>query len=150
MYHAIVKQRVKSLFNAVNAANFEPVINMFAPQFEHVFVADNALGGTRRSVAATREWYARLHRLLPGLKFDVKSVRVAGTPWNTLILAEWNESNSGADGVVTSNRGTHTLHLKWGKATKLVISTDTTGLQATLDRLAAKGFAEAHAPPITS
>jgi hypothetical protein len=67
LYHHIVRPRVRRLFEAVNAGNFEPVV----PQFAHVLVVDNALGGTRCTVEATRAWYARLRRLLPGLKFEV-------------------------------------------------------------------------------
>ena len=149
MYHAIVRRRVHELFSSVNAGQFDAVVSMFAPQFEHVFLSDNALGGTRRSLAATRAWYGRLHRLLPDLRFEVKRVTVSGLPWNTLVLAEWNEISHGADGVASANRGTHTLHLRWGRATRLVIATDTAILQSGLDRMAAAGIAEARAAPIT-
>lgn len=149
MYHAIVEKRVRALFDAVNRGNAEPVIQAFAPKFEHSFLGENhALGGSRRTAAATHAWYERLYRLLPDIQFDVGRVHVSGPPWNTMVLAEWKESNSGTDGVRTSNCGVHVLRLKWGRATQLVICPDTAGLKATLDRLAAAGNSEAHAPPI--
>jgi ketosteroid isomerase-like protein len=149
MYRAIVESRVRALFDAVNCGNAEPVLSAFAPRFEHSFLGEHhALAGSRRTLLATRRWYERLYRLLPDIKFEVRRVWVSGAPWNTLVLAEWRETNSGTDGVLTSNRGFHVLHLRWGRATRLAICPDTIGLKATLDRLAIAGNAEAHAPPI--
>jgi ketosteroid isomerase-like protein len=149
MYHAIVESRVRALFDAVNRGDAEPLLSAFAPRFEHCFLGENhALGGSRHTLAATRRWYERLYRLLPDIRFEVRRVMVSGAPWNTLVLAEWNETNSGTDGVSTSNRGLHVLHLRWGRATLLAICPDTVGLKATLDRLAISGNADAHAPPI--
>ena len=149
MYHAIVESRVRALFEAVSRGDAEPVLRAFAPRFEHSFLGeDHALGGSRRTLAATRLWYERLYRLLPDIRFDVRRVWVSGAPWNTLAVAEWVETNSGTDGVRTVNRGVHVLHLRWGRATRLAICPDTIGLKATLDRLFAAGNAEAHAAPI--
>jgi ketosteroid isomerase-like protein len=149
MYHAIVEGRARALFAAVNRGDAEPVLRAFAPRFEHIFLGeDHALSGSRHTLAATRRWYERLYRLLPDICFDVRCVSVSGTPWNTLVLAEWEETNTGTDGVRTSNRGVHVLHLRWGRATRLLICPDTVGLKATLDRLALAGNAEAHATPI--
>ncbi|MDR3466348.1 MAG: nuclear transport factor 2 family protein [Xanthobacteraceae bacterium] len=149
MYHVIVVRRVRALFDAVNRGDAEPVLRAFAPRFEHSFLGENhALSGSRHTLAATRRWYERLYRLLPDIRFEVGRVVVSGGPWKTLVLAEWTETNSGTDGVMTSNRGVHVLQLRWGRATRLVICPDTVGLKATLDRLAASGNAEAHAAPI--
>ena len=145
MYHAIVRRKVLSLFDAINRGDAEPVITGFADRFEHIFLGDTTLGGRRISIAATREWYARLYRLLPDIHFDVERVTVSGTPWNTLAIAEWRETNSGTDGVRTSARGIHAVHIAWGKMTRLHICPDTVMLKATLDRLAGKGVAEATA-----
>jgi ketosteroid isomerase-like protein len=148
MYHTVVRARIISLFDAVSQGNATPVLDAFAPKFEHSFLGDSALGGSRRTITATRKWYERLYRLLPDIKFTVNRVSVSGGPWNTLVLAEWEEQNSGTDGVLTRNRGAHLIHLRWGKATKLLICPDTVALKATLDRLGARGTAEAWAPPI--
>ncbi|MEQ8346220.1 MAG: nuclear transport factor 2 family protein [Sneathiellaceae bacterium] len=148
MYHAIVRRRVRALFDAVNRGNAAPVIAMIAGRFEHAFLGDHALGGSRRGLDATRAWYGRLWRLLPDLRFDLHRVQVAGPPWNTIVTAEWSETNSGTDGVRTGNSGIHVLHLRWGRATRLLIATDTVALTATLQRIARAGTAEALAPPI--
>src|SRR5262249_22785023 len=121
----------------------------FAARFEHAFLGDDhALGGSRHTLAATQEWYARLYRLLPDITFEVQRVWVSGGPWNTSVIAQWDETNSGTDGVRTSNHGIHFVHLEWGRVTQLTICPDTVGLKATLDRLAAAGNFEAHAAPI--
>jgi ketosteroid isomerase-like protein len=148
MYHAIVRRRVEELFGDVNRGNAEPVLRQFARRFEHSFVGDHALGGSRTTLPATRRWYERLYRLLPDIRFELLRIRVSGSPWNTLVVAEWRETNSGTDGVRTYNNGIHVLHLRWGRATHLIICPDTVGLKATLDRLALAGHAEAHAAAI--
>ncbi len=148
MYHAIVRKRVRALFAAVNRGDAEPILRQFAHPFEHCFLGDHALGGSRTTLAATRRWYDRLYRLLPDIRFDLSRITVSGGPWNTIVVVEWNETNSATDGVRTYNHGVHVMHLRWGRATRLLICPDTVGLRATLDRLAAAGNAEAVAVPI--
>jgi ketosteroid isomerase-like protein len=89
MYHAMVCHRVRTLFDAVNGGDAEPVLQQFAPQFEHFFLSDHALGGLRRTLAATRQWYERLYRLLPDIRFDLRQIWVSGGPWNTILVVEW-------------------------------------------------------------
>src|SRR5262245_44990892 len=148
MYHSIVRGQVRALFGAVIRGDAEPVVRPFARRFEHSFLGDHALGGVRTTLPAARRWYERLYRLLPDIRFDLRRIQVSGSPWNTLVLVEWDETNSGTDGIRTYNSGLHVLHLRWGRATKLVICPDTTGLKATLERLAAAGNVEAMAAPI--
>jgi ketosteroid isomerase-like protein len=148
MYHAIVRHRVRALFDAVNHGDAEPVLRHFARRFEHSFLGEHALGGSRRTPLATRQWYERLYRLLPDIRFDLTQISVSGGPWNTIVVIEWEETNSGTDGVRTYNRGIHVMRLRWGRATRLLICPDTIGLRATLDRLAAAGNTEALAAPI--
>lgn len=148
MYHSIIRRRIEALFAAINAGNAEPVITGFSTEFEHIFIGDTALGGRRTSVARTREWYGRLYRLMPDIHFDLDRITISGTPWNTLATVEWHESNSGTDGVRTTATGIHAVRIAWGRMTRLLICPDTVRLRATLDRLASKGVAEAHAAMI--
>jgi ketosteroid isomerase-like protein len=148
MYHAVVRRRLKQLFDAVNHGDAEPVLRQFAGRFEHSFLGDTALGGSRRTLATTRRWYERLYRLLPDIRFDLGKIAVSGGPWNTIAVIAWEETNSGTDNVRTSNRGIHVVHLRWGRATRLIICPDTAGLKGTLDRLYAAGNLEALAAPI--
>ena len=147
MYHAFVRRRVLQLFAAVSRGDARPVIEGLAPRFEHYFLGDHALGGSRVSLAATRAWYERLYRLLPDIAFELRAVRVSGPPWNTLIAVDWMETNS-AGGVRTYTPGAHLVRLAWGRMTYIGIYPDTTGLIATLQRLAGAGVAEANAEMI--
>lgn len=150
MYHRLVRSRIEKLFAAVNKGDARPVIESFAARFEHCFLGeDHALGGSRTSLDATSSWYERLYRLLPDLHFDLERIAVSGTPWNTVVVVDWLETNSGTDGVRTWNRGFHVAHIARGRVTRLLICPDTIGLKVTLDRLFAAGNAEAHAAPIT-
>ncbi len=149
MYHQIVRSKIRSLFAEVDRGNAQPVLDGFARNFEHRFLGeDHALGGARHSLESTREWYARLYRLLPGIRFDLIDIFVAGLPWNTIAIINWREQNDGADGVWTENFGIHAVRLSWGKVTQIIICPNTMGLKTTLDRLYTAGVSEAHAPPI--
>jgi len=148
VYHTIVRRRIEGLFRAINRGDAGPVLRQIAKRFEHTFLGDSALGGSRTSLPATRQWYERLYRLLPDIRFDLRTIMVSGGPWNTIVVIEWDETNSGTDNVRTDNRGIHVVHLCWGRVTKLIICPDTAGLKATLDRLHAAGNVEAMAAPI--
>lgn len=149
MYHAIVKRRIMSLFEAINRGDAAPVLAAFARQPDHVMIGHHALSGRRTSKPAITAWYERLFRLLPDVHFEVRRIDIAGPPWATLATVEWVERNSGTDGVVTTNAGIHVISLRWGRMTRLVIMTNTVALGATLHRIAAAGTAEALADPIT-
>jgi hypothetical protein len=77
-------------------------------------------------------------------------VRVSGWPWRTFVEAIWSETNSGTDGVWTSAEGVNLIEIRWGRVTSVRIYPDTAALERTLQRIAAKGTAEALAAPIVS
>lgn len=149
MYRTIVKRRVENLFAAVSSGNAEPVLQGLAPRFEHFFLGNHTLGGSRTTLAQTRAWYGRLYRLMPDISFQLRAIRISGPPWDTLVAVDWFETNSGTDGVRTSTPGVHVVRLAWGRMTYIGIYPDTVGLTATLQRLARAGVAEANATPIT-
>lgn len=149
MYHRIVKRSIVALFAAINRGDPAPVVAAFADRAEHEMLGTHALSGRRTSRRAIAAWYARLFRLLPDIRFQLGRIDLCGPPWATRATIEWIETNSGTDGVVTSAAGMHLVHLRWGRITRLLILTDTAKLEATLQRIAAKGTAEALAAPIT-
>ena len=149
MYHSFVRRRVEAIFAAVSRGDAQPVIDSLAPRFEHYFLGEHALGGSRITIEKTRDWYQRLYRLLPDISFDLKTLRLAGPPWNTLVTVDWIESNSGTDGVRTYTAGAHIARLVWGRMTYIGIYPDTVGLTRTLERLARAGVGEATAAEIT-
>jgi ketosteroid isomerase-like protein len=150
MYRYSVRSKLRAAFEGLNAGSVDAVIREFSEIAEHYFVGSHALSGMRRTPDAIRRWYERLLRLLPDISFNVNAIHVEGPPWRTLAVVEWTETNSGADGVTTSNEGVNVIRLSWGSVTSVRIYTDTEVLVHTLDRLGANGVKEAYAPPILS
>jgi ketosteroid isomerase-like protein len=146
--HQLRVRRVVALFAAVSKGDARPVVDGLAACFEHFFLGDHALGGSRFTLEKTRLWYERLYRLLPDISFDLRAIRISGPPWNTLVAVDWLESNSGTDGVRTFTPGVHVVRLAWGRMTYIGIYPDTVGLVATLQRLSRAGIAEATAEKI--
>ena len=150
MYRKIARGKLAAAFAGLNEGRVSAITNEFSASAEHYFIGTHALSGMRRTPETIQRWYERLLRLLPDIHFDLHHIHVEGPPWRTLAAVEWSESNTGTDGVRTSNDGMNVVRIRWGKVVSVRIYTDTKVLEATLDRLAAKGTVEAHAAPITS
>jgi ketosteroid isomerase-like protein len=148
MYHAIVRHKLRDVFQQLNAGRYDAMPDQFASRHEHVFFGRHALGGTRHTLGATRRWYDRLAVVLPDLQFDVQRIVVSGWPWNTAAAVEWVDRGKTLDGHPFSNQGVHFLTLKWGKVLSLHIYCDTVILTEVLQRNGACGTQEAVAAPI--
>jgi ketosteroid isomerase-like protein len=149
MYHALVRRKITAAFAGLSAGRIEAITDELSPRV-HYFVGTHALSGTRRTPEAIRAWYERLLRLLNGISFRLEEVRVSGWPWRTQVEAIWTETNYGTDGVKTSAEGVNLIEVRWGRVTQVRIYPDTAALERTLQRIAAKGTAEALAAPIVS
>lgn len=148
MYHLIVRRKLLRAFDAINRGEYAGIVAQFAPRHRHVMHGAHALGGERHSLARTAQWYARLQRLLPDLRFTVHSVVVAGWPWDTHASVGWTDGFTLPDGSRGSNQGVHEFTLRWGRVHALSVHCDTARLQAYCQRMCASGLAEAAAPPI--
>lgn len=149
MYHAVVRAKLRAAFAAINRGAYERVLPQFAEPLRHVMHGTHALAGERHTLAATRRWYARLQRLLPDLRFDVRAIAVTGWPWHTTATVCWTDHFTLPDGSRGSNEGVHEFTLRWGRVHGLAVHCDTARLQAYCARMAACGVAEAAEPPIT-
>ena len=148
MYHAIVKRIARNAFEDLSNRELEPLLERSAPDLQHTFAGDHALGGTRHSREAFRAWMERLYRLFPELTFTIRDMMATGPPWNTRLAITWTDRGVAADGVEYENEGVHILRLKWGRLVELNARLDTQHLERTLDRMAAAGIEEAAADPI--
>jgi ketosteroid isomerase-like protein len=148
MYHFVVRRQVRRAFGNINAGRYGPIVAQFAQRHTHTMFGLHPLGGQRRSLASTREWYGRLQRLLPDLRFDVHSIAVSGWPWDTRALVSWSDSFTLPDGSPGNNQGVHELRLAWGKVVSLEVHCDTAKLAGYCERMRALGMAEAGAAPI--
>lgn len=148
MYHRIVRQSLTVAFAGLSNGNIAAVTGLFARDAEHYFIGQHALSGTRRTPASIQRWYARLLRIFPDISFEPRRIEVRGAPWRTIATVEWFETNSGTDGVRTTNEGVNVIEIRWGRVRRVAIYTDTARLTSVLARLAASGNIEAQAAPI--
>ena len=149
MYHRIVAMQVRNAFAQISAGNWEAMVAGMAPAFTYRFYGDHALSGERHTHDALRRWWERCFRLLPNTTFDVEDILVAGWPWNTRVATAVTVNVGVVDGSRYQNVVHQFLRIRWGKITEVRTLEDTAVLEKTLDRLAAAGYAEAHAAPIT-
>ena len=149
MYHRIVAMQVRKAFAEISAGNWEAMVAGMAPAFTYRFYGDHALSGERHTHDALRRWWERCFRLLPDTRFDVQDVLVAGWPWNTRVATAVTVDVGVVDGSRYKNVVHQFLRIRWGKITEVRTLEDTAVLEKTLDRLAAAGYTEAHAAPIT-
>ncbi|MER7251507.1 nuclear transport factor 2 family protein [Kribbella sp. NPDC000426] len=149
IYHWIVGRQVRNAFAQISAGNWEAMVAGMAPSFTYRFYGDHALGGERRTHDALRSWWERCFRLLPDTRFEVRDVLVNGWPWNTRVATAVTVHVGVVDGSAYENVVHQFLRIRWGKITEVRTLEDTAVLERTLDRLAAAGYAEAHAAQIT-
>ena len=83
MYHALVRQRVRRVFDSLSRGDYPSALSGVADDVHHAFSGEHPLGGERRSRAAVERWFERLYRLFPSLSFEVLEVVVKGWPWRT-------------------------------------------------------------------
>ena len=148
MYHRIVARKVRKTFQQISAGNWEPMVAGMAPSFTYRFYGDHALSGERRTHEALRRWWERCFRLLPDTRFEVQDILVSGWPWSTRVATAVTVHVGVVDGTRYDNIVHQFLRIRWGKLTEVRTLEDTAVLEKTLDRLAAAGYAEAHAEPI--
>jgi len=149
MYHAFVRRRIRSTFlHELSRGDYPALVNRTAWGVVHTFPGHGALGGTRRSRDALRQWFERLFRLFPVLRFEVDDVAVTGWPWRTLAVVQWRDWGEAADGEPYENRGCEVFEIRWGRATRINQYLDTGVIRDSLARMASAGIEEAAAPPI--
>jgi ketosteroid isomerase-like protein len=149
MYHRIVAAKVRQAFADLSAGKPDPLGEVMAPRFTYRFYGEHALPGERHTREALRRWTDRVARLLPGGRFQVHDVIVAGWPWNTRIATRVTVRATLPGGVPYENVFMQTIRMRWGRITEVHTLEDTAVLTRALDALAASGVAEAHAAPIT-
>jgi ketosteroid isomerase-like protein len=149
MYHTLVRSIARRQFQAINRHDVEAIVKPWTDDTVFTMIGDHALGGTRRGQESGRKWFARLFRLFPDLRFEVREVTAAGWPWSTTTVAiEWTERATSPFGEPYENQGVHEIRLVKGKVESTTIYLDTQKLQAALSRMAEQGLEEAAAPPL--
>lgn len=148
MYHRIVTSKIHAAFAEMSKGNPGALLGGLAPRFTYRFYGDHALGGERHTLDAMRRWGERSARLIPGAKFRVDDVIVAGPPWATRISTRVTVRAQLPNGENYENVFMQMMRMRWARITEIHTLEDTAVLNAALDSLAASGIAEAHAAPI--
>lgn len=150
-YHAIVRNRIREIFMALDRQNTDPFFDSLASDFSYWFIGDSPLGGRRTTRKAMELWWARLFSFFPSAKFVVHDVLVAGWPWCTHAMTYV----SIIDNVATpegqapyKNEFMQLSVLSWGKVRSVITIEDTAKFNSILPDLFAAGVEAAMAPPI--
>jgi ketosteroid isomerase-like protein len=153
MYKTIVKWRLRKLFAAFSAGDYQPIIDGLAPTFKYTFIGQSPLSGTRTKHASMQLWFQRLLTLFPGARLEPQDILVAGPPWNTRIMTYVKfraliPGDNGGSLVPYENEVMQLIDLRWGRMTSVFTLEDTQRFANILPRLKAAGIAHTDAPPI--
>lgn len=148
VYAAIVRRKVRSTFDQINAGNYQAMIDGLDSPFEYVFRGDHALGGRRVTKEAMERWWKRILDLLPGAQFEVLEVLVNGGPWRTRIAVRNRISGPLPNGERYENLVFQFMTLRWGRVASVESLEDLQVLVKALQIVADHGKLEALADPI--
>jgi ketosteroid isomerase-like protein len=154
MYKTIVRAKLRRLFEGASRGHWQPIVDGLADDFSYRFVGNTPLGGVRRTRAAMQAWWTRLLRLFPGAQFLPQAILVEGPPWNTRVMTHMLfcaevPGAAGSPPTPYRNEFMQLMHLRWGRITSIVTLEDTQRFVDVLPALAAAGFEDATAAPIT-
>jgi ketosteroid isomerase-like protein len=150
MYHWIVRQKVRRSFRQLSAGDCDTVLRQFAADAVLSFSGRHSLSGEHRGAATVRQWFERLYRIFPGIRFEVLDVLSTGWPWNTVAATHFSVHVKRRDGQLYHNQGMQYLRLRWGKVVEDRIYEDTQKLAAELQQMAQQGVSEALCAPLAS
>lgn len=152
IYHSIVKRNLINSFDALNRGDYEVITKQFSDSdVSHWFSGEShPLSGLRSTKDSILQWYDRLARLMPDLRFEIEKIAVSGWPWHTVAMLEWTDYLTDRKNNAYSNRGVHVITISWGKVKSLEVFCDTEYLKGYFKALDEQGVEEASAPPIES
>ncbi|SFJ72989.1 nuclear transport factor 2 family protein [Thermoflavimicrobium dichotomicum] len=149
MFNMIIKSMVQKTFDALNHGNVGPLLKMCASDVKHTFPGDHALGGTRKSVKGLEDWFKRIFKLLPNLRYEVKNIDIDGSLSDCKITISWADEATTSDGKSYANEGTYIIHVKNIKIVEIkTIVRDVRKIDEVCEHLAQLGVEEASAAPI--
>lgn len=149
MYKRIVRGRVRSTFDRINAGDYMTMVDGLAPSFEYRFHGEHALGGRRTSREAMIRWWERTLRLLPGAEFDIQDILVNGAPWRTRVAIRSLVLGTLPGGARYENTVFQFLVLSWGRVISVETIEDLHVIERAFRTVADAGVSEALAAPIT-
>ncbi|MFT4232897.1 MAG: nuclear transport factor 2 family protein [Leucobacter sp.] len=149
MYKRIVRAKVRSVFERINAGDYMTMVDGLASAFEYRFHGDHALGGRRTTRESMVRWWERTLDLLPGARFKLRDILVNGGPWRTRIAVRASISGDLPGDARYENTVFQFMTLVWGKVVSVETLEDLQVLDRALATVAEAGKPEALAAPIT-
>jgi ketosteroid isomerase-like protein len=147
VYRNVVRGKVIHAFERLSEQDASAALDLMAEDVHYWFSGHHALGGERVSKAGVERWFGRLFRLFKS-HFVLKSVEVAGWPWDSTVVTVFDDHVTPPFGEAYVNPCVQVTRLRWGKAVAIRTYVDTGRIEAVLGELAAHGIEEAAAPPI--
>jgi ketosteroid isomerase-like protein len=139
MYHAIVRNKLRSVWRVINTGEYEAAVRQAAPNLAFRFLGDTALGADLTGRDEFRAWFGRVFEIFPGISFEVRDVIVAGWPWNTTFAVRLVVRAPLADGTAYENEAVQWGRLRWGRLVEDIVQEDTLRLADALRRQADAG-----------
>ena len=133
MYRWIVTRLVRATWRKVDAGDVGAATNMAHPDITFRFVGDTELGADLRGAEAFANWFRQAGERLPGLRFTVRDVLVAGWPWNTRAAVRLEVAMDLPDGQTYRNEGVQWIRLRWGRLVDDWVLEDTLRLNDLLE-----------------
>jgi ketosteroid isomerase-like protein len=149
LYRFAVGFQIRRIFRSLSRGDWQPVLDSLAPEFTYLFHGDTSISGLRRRRETVDAWFRRLYRILPSPRFEPEDIVVGGPPWNTRVAALATISGDLADGTPYRNTFMQRVTIRFGRVTAIETVEDTQRLERAMQALAATGFDEAVAPPLT-
>lgn len=149
MYRRIVRNKVRAVFERINAGDYMAMVDGLAPSFEYRFHGDHALGGRRTTRESMIRWWRRILDLLPAARFDIDDILVNGGPRRTRVAVRASISGDLPGGARYRNTVFQFMTLAWGKVISVETVEDLQVLERALAAVAENGKPEALAAPIS-
>ena len=134
MYHAIVRAKVRRLWQRVGSGDYEAAVALAAPQLRFRFAGGPPLGADLQGPDEFRRWFATAFILLPGLRMTLTDLVVRGWPWNTTVVVRLAIGATLSDGTPYTNEAVQWVRLRWGQMTDDYVLEDTARLADAIRR----------------
>jgi len=128
VYHAIVRAKVRALWQRISSGDYEAAVGLAAPDVHFRFVGPPPVGADLRGREAFATWFGRLSELIPGMRMSVRDVWVGGWPWRTRVTVHLGIEATLADGTAYTNEAVQCVRLRWGRMVEDFVFEDTARL----------------------
>lgn len=128
MMKRYVRRLVYRGYEQLNRRELDAVMTLYAEDTYFRFPGTHELAIETRSKDEIRDWFERLFRRLPSLRFDIDDVVVQGPPWDLRLCTRYRARTESATGTFALYEGMQYARVRWGKVTCEELFPDTQAL----------------------